>query len=154
MHSLLLGSDKPVQWCHRICVQASAAAEGIDTDTPCFRPVCFVLEVVAGSSANQHTLNSTTDYSTSASAHGSALCNHYDDIAALHCNAYHIVLHHQVLHSATLFYSWNFLDLQATLKLPYLWSGPTDHSYARSAAVTTIIDLRLQAAVIIPEIVL
>ena len=42
-------------------------------------------------------LNSTTDYSTSASAHGSA--TRYDDIDALHCNAYHIVLQHHVFGS-------------------------------------------------------
>ena len=72
------------------------------------------------------------DYSTSASARSSATCN--DDIDALHCNAYHTVLQHHVLHSTTLSYPRNFLDLQATLKLSYLWSGPTDHSCSKLAA--------------------
>ena len=38
------------------------------------------------------------------------------------------VLQHHVSHSTTLFYARNFLDLQATLKLSYLWSGLKDHS--------------------------
>ena len=53
--------------------------------------------------------NSTTDYSTS--ARSSATCN--DDIDALHCNAYHTVLQHHVLHSTLLLYPRNHLDLQA-----------------------------------------
>ena len=80
--------------------------------------------------SNQPTLTSTTDYSTSASAHGSATCN--DETYALHCNAHHTVLLHHVFHSTTLFYPWNFVNLQATLKLSYLWSGPTDHSYTNT----------------------
>ena len=80
------------------------AAIGINTRH--FRPICFVLELVVGSSADQHTLNrlSTTDYSTS--ARGSATCN--DDIDALHCNAYHTALQHHASHSITLFYPRNF----------------------------------------------
>ena len=73
------------------------------------------------------------DYSTSASARGSATCN--DDIDALHCNAHlmiHTVLQPHLLHSTTLFYPQNFLDSQATPQLSYLQSGrtPSDDFYA------------------------
>ena len=33
-----------------------------------------------------------------------------------------------------LLHPWNFLDLQATLERSYLWSGPADHSHAKSQA--------------------
>ena len=95
------------------------------TDRNTLVPVCLCLNSwpAAQQSAHLEQYNRLQHISFS-----SATCD--DDTDALHCNAYHTVLQHHVLHSTTLFYPRNFLDLQATLKLSYLWSGPTDHSYA------------------------
>ena len=41
----------------------------------------------------------------------------------------------------TVSYPRNFLDLQATLKLSYLWGGPTDHSCSNSVMVYAIKDM-------------